>query len=182
MGALSTSPGYCKLVQFCKGPASRTSQKRVFLPPPTAITSAALSSASLGRWARRRRRGRRLRCAHVQLIPPNKKTGFLAVGTVSYGFLGRCAAGRHRFLRRGRVPTRRQSAQNGAFRPQAPPWAPSRAATATVRIKRGGKATYFFIYYEVDDDEELTALDLGDYDGDDDGSWLLLDAADVTDS
>ena len=47
------------------------------------------------------------------------------------------------------------------------------------RIKRGGKATNFYIYYEVDDDEVPTALDLDDYDGDD-GSWLLLEVADVT--
>ena len=42
--------------------------------------------------------------------------------------------------------------------------------------KRGGKATNFYVYYEVDDDEVPTALDLGDYNGDDDGSWLLLEA------
>ena len=42
------------------------------------------------------------------------------------------------------------------------------------RIKRGGKQCNFTIFYEVDDDEVPTALQLDEYDLDDDGGWVLL--------
>ena len=44
------------------------------------------------------------------------------------------------------------------------------------RVKRGGASTNFFIHYEVDDDEVPTALNIDDYDGHEDGAWLLLEA------
>ena len=43
------------------------------------------------------------------------------------------------------------------------------------RIKRGGKATNFYVYYEVDDDEVATVLSLDGYDGEEESSWLLLE-------
>ena len=36
-------------------------------------------------------------------------------------------------------------------------------------------STNFYIHYAVDDDEVSTALSLEYYNGDDDGSWLLLE-------
>ena len=35
----------------------------------------------------------------------------------------------------------------------------------------------FFIHYEIDDETIKTVLRLDEYDGDDDGSWVLLEAA-----
>ena len=34
----------------------------------------------------------------------------------------------------------------------------------------------FFIYYEIDDEEEKTVLRAADYGGDEDGAWVLLEA------
>jgi hypothetical protein len=47
------------------------------------------------------------------------------------------------------------------------------------RIKRSGEQCNFYIYYEVDDDEVPTALRLEEYDIDDEGGWVLLEAAAV---
>ena len=43
------------------------------------------------------------------------------------------------------------------------------------RIKRGRKATNFYVYYEVDDDEVATVLSLDMYDGEEETAWLLLE-------
>ena len=50
------------------------------------------------------------------------------------------------------------------------------ARADTARARAYHPSANFYVYYEVDDDEVPTALDLGDYNGDDDGSWLLLEA------
>eukprot|EP00966_Prymnesium_polylepis_P303653 7014418-Prymnesium_polylepis.2 len=42
------------------------------------------------------------------------------------------------------------------------------------RIKRSGKQCNFYIFYQVDDDEVPTALQLDYYGLDDDGGWVLL--------
>ena len=37
----------------------------------------------------------------------------------------------------------------------------------------------FNIHYEIDDEEACTVLDAADYDGDEDGSWVLLETVDT---
>ena len=44
------------------------------------------------------------------------------------------------------------------------------------RTKRSGLQCNFYVWYEVDDEEEPTALRLEEYDGDDDCAWVLLEA------
>ena len=39
----------------------------------------------------------------------------------------------------------------------------------------------FHIYYEIDEDEVKTVLRADEYDGDGDGSWVLLEATGATD-
>ena len=43
------------------------------------------------------------------------------------------------------------------------------------RTKRGGQQCNFYIHYEVDDDEVPTVLQLAEYDGEDEGCWVLLE-------
>ena len=38
-----------------------------------------------------------------------------------------------------------------------------------------GQPCNFYIHYEVDDDEVATVLQLTEYGGEDEGSWLLLE-------
>ena len=40
-----------------------------------------------------------------------------------------------------------------------------------MRTKRSGLQCNFYVWYEVDDEEEPTALRLEEYDGDDDCAW-----------
>ena len=44
------------------------------------------------------------------------------------------------------------------------------------RTKCSGLQCNFYVWYEVDDEEEPTALRLEEYDGDDDCAWVLLEA------
>ena len=44
------------------------------------------------------------------------------------------------------------------------------------RTKRSGLQCNFYVWYEVDDEEEPTALRLEEYEGDDDCTWVLLEA------
>ena len=43
------------------------------------------------------------------------------------------------------------------------------------RVKRNGMQCNFYVYYEADDQEEATALQLDEYDGTEECSWMLLE-------
>ena len=49
------------------------------------------------------------------------------------------------------------------------------------RTVEKGKPANFFVYYEIDEDEVKTVLRADEYDGDGDGSWVLLEATGATD-
>ena len=56
-----------------------------------------------------------------------------------------------------------------------PAYASSNASLTAAPSAAGSSATSFYIHYEVDDDEVPTVLQLAEYDGEDEGCWVLLE-------
>ena len=65
------------------------------------------------------------------------------------------------------------SFQTGLHGQRAGSTASSSGASSTAAP---GLQCNFYVWYEVDDEEEPTALRLEEYDGDDDCAWVLLEA------